>query len=229
MTVADISVSQQDLHGRQCYLKATHVIATVEPADASGPTITVRLEAGHLTAVRPEEMIVLPRIGAYVSTVGAVGWSTGFWLGFTSARVSDRPVAVFVTPSGVYQGTFSLTMLEQLAEVDVPEGFTAASALELLQRHHERWTGELVEDAKEWADDHDLCSKFDEFMHEHGLGSREATYRVDTEVRLDVSVLITGRSPDHAREEVDSDDIRQAIAAGLYTIDDYDTTDATRS
>ena len=55
---------------------------------------------------------------------------------------------------------------------------TARQDLANERAYHQNWRDALVSSAHEWARDNDLCSRFDDFMDEHGLPRRDVTLRV---------------------------------------------------
>ena len=67
----------------------------------------------------------------------------------------------------------------------------------------------LVADAHEWAEEHELCERFDRFCREHGLRERE--YDVTVRVTLSVPVSLTLPSTDDVEDTFtstyDEDDI----------------------
>jgi len=52
----------------------------------------------------------------------------------------------------------------------------------------------IVDAAHQYADDHDLCERFDEFMVEHGLRPRRRDYIVELDATVRVSVNVSGRN-----------------------------------
>ncbi|MBB1036344.1 hypothetical protein G6031_18425 [Dietzia sp. CQ4] len=120
--------------------------------------------------------------------------------------------------------------------VPVPEGsvgpvkgaplhFPALAALAVqnfeLQRAHEAWMENIVSEAQEWADRHNMCSAFEEFMHDHDLAGRERELEFSVRVVVTVSVPVTSRlSEQEARDSIDSAAVLEAIKeAGLSSYD----------
>lgn len=90
----------------------------------------------------------------------------------------------------------------------------------------------LVEDAHEWADRHNLCSVFDDFMKSHGLPTRTREYEVQTAVTTEVLVshYVRARSEDAARDAVgnmDWEKLRDLVWKELdgdryaFSVEDY--------
>jgi hypothetical protein len=85
----------------------------------------------------------------------------------------------------------------------------------------------LVDSAHEWADDNDLCQKFDQFMESQGLPGREREFTVSVSVSLTVNVdlPVTARSEQAARDEQFCISDLENLAAervsrdGVYAVD----------
>lgn len=90
-----------------------------------------------------------------------------------------------------------------------------------LQRVHEAWMENLVSEAQEWADQHGMCSAFEEFMHDHDLAGRERELEFSVRLEVTVSVPVTSRfSEQEARDSIDSDAVLEALKdAGLSSYD----------
>lgn len=65
----------------------------------------------------------------------------------------------------------------------------------------------------EWADEHDLCSRFDDFCAQHDLPTRTRDYDVRVNVSMSTRVTVTrsATSSDDAEDAVDRDDVREAL------------------
>ncbi|WP_128645086.1 hypothetical protein [Rhodococcus sp. BS-15] len=118
------------------------------------------------------------------------------------------------------------------AEKSAQELAEARAALRDVSSRHESAMDKLVADAHEWADDNDLCSRFDEFMEDHNLPTRLKDFDVEVSVRLSTSVTVRvsgARDSDAAEQEVRHSDVEEAMAnsglAGL-NLEDFDVVDA---
>jgi hypothetical protein len=118
------------------------------------------------------------------------------------------------------------------AEKSARELAEARAVLREVSSRHEVAMDKLVGDAHEWADDNDLCSRFDDFMEEHNLPTRRKDFDVEVSVRLStrVTVRVVGvRDSDAAEQEVDHSDVEEAMAnsglAGL-NLEDFDVVEA---
>ena len=56
----------------------------------------------------------------------------------------------------------------------------------------------IVDAAHVYADDHGLCSRFDDFMVKHGLRPRRRDYIVELDATVRVSVTVSGRNGEAA-------------------------------
>ena len=97
----------------------------------------------------------------------------------------------------------------------------------VLEGVHRAWVDRLVEDACAWADENSLCEQFDRFMEAHDLPGRSRDFDVEVEVvvRAVVTVPVSARSADDARESVCSYEVdsamREKIACSGFDIDDW--------
>lgn len=88
----------------------------------------------------------------------------------------------------------------------------------------------IVDAAHEYADDNDLCERFDSFMIEQGLRPRMRDYDVIVDVKLRVAVSVSARSADTASNDVGRYEIADAIENRYHggfrdLIEDYDVVD----
>lgn len=98
-----------------------------------------------------------------------------------------------------------------------------------LQRERSRLEA-IVDAAHEYADENDLCERFDSFMIDQGLRPRMRDYYVNVDVKLRVSVSVSARSADAAANEVDRYEVADAIDNLMPgelrdLIEDYDVAD----
>lgn len=118
------------------------------------------------------------------------------------------------------------------ASASARELASARVALREVESRNELAMGKLVADAHEWADDNDLCSRFDDFMEEHNLPTRLKDYDVEVSVRLTerVTVRVSGvRDSDAAEQRVDRDDVEEALGncgLGGLSLEDFDVVEA---
>ncbi|GAT07669.1 hypothetical protein H7I77_10030 [Mycolicibacterium novocastrense] len=69
----------------------------------------------------------------------------------------------------------------------------------------------IVDAAHHYANDNDLCSRFDDFMIEQGLRPRSRDYSVLVDVRLRVRISSSGHDADSASENVTTSEVVEAI------------------
>lgn len=95
----------------------------------------------------------------------------------------------------------------------------------LLEQHHvmEQFKARLNAAANEWADDNDLCGRYDEFMEEQGFSGREQDY--EAEITVTFRRTITGRSFDDASADLTSDDVAEwvseVVMSGEWSVEEY--------
>lgn len=219
MTITAPSSSGLDLSTREVYVTATHAFVTATSTD----NISVTLPSG--ATLGPDDYLPLPRVGervqieSYGRTVAGVylGHSdhgggpvlTAFVLNGTSVQTTPAPVTLWdarrsvtdtITPEAAV-----LEVMTALAEACKGRARDAA--------RHQEWIDDLVEDAHQWADEHDLCSRFDDFCSDHSLPTRTRDYDVRVNVSMSTRVTVTrsAGSSDDAEDAVDRDDVREAL------------------
>lgn len=89
----------------------------------------------------------------------------------------------------------------------------------------QRWAG-ILDNANEWADRHDLCEKYDEFLESNGLPTRVNDYDSTVTVELKITLITRGRDTETAASDVDFNMIAEHLAdlsrAELYdALSDY--------
>jgi len=81
------------------------------------------------------------------------------------------------------------------------------------QEVHADFLARLAEDARQYADENDLCGHFDDFMEKWGFQRREQEY----EVRIDfdpVYVTVMAASQEDAQNAVDAAAVTEALPSG---------------
>lgn len=98
--------------------------------------------------------------------------------------------------------------VEALAECVVADERTSLT--------RQQWLDTLIEDAHEMADNHDLCTAFDDFLDEHDLPRRTYLFEVEVEVTLTDrhTFSVEATSAEAAEEQVDDDFVRGALRLG---------------
>ncbi|WP_256277789.1 hypothetical protein [Mycolicibacterium grossiae] len=105
----------------------------------------------------------------------------------------------------------------------------AESARTALLDHEARLEG-IVDAAHDYANDNDLCERFDNFMMSQGLRPRSRDWVCEVDATVRVRIPVTSRSADAAGGEVTDRMVQEAIAAlgsgGLAdAIQDHDVVD----
>lgn len=95
-----------------------------------------------------------------------------------------------------------------------------------VQRRRKAELNAIVMAAHEYADDNDLCERFDEFLDEHGLPSRnERTQEVEVMVTVRLTVYTKGRNESEAYEQMEHEEVVAALSetiAGNPSAIDYE-------
>ena len=80
----------------------------------------------------------------------------------------------------------------------------AEASEKALEAKHKNDMEALVADARQWADENELCSAFDEFMEEHGLPARLRDWTVKVEVPITLEFTVEDMSnAEDARKEAE--------------------------
>lgn len=194
------------------------VVARVVSVDvADGGMVCLSRDPGRM---RPaSEVVVLPRPGERFTVAG----ESSVWLGLAQPAGPVKGAAEVVSVRE--SGTVAFHS-EQLDVLDVRRSVSAwltqddplavVLAGEALGRRDERmaavrWRQSLEADAHEWADDNDLCERFDEFMVNHGLEGRRREFRFRVEATATVYITATGRSEEDARENITTSEVVDEI------------------
>lgn len=162
-------------------------------------------------------------------------------LAFTVLALTPGEVTVMSTASPspwwsrtvpVLRGALESRLVETQAVTDLQE---ARAALREEHARHARQVDKLVEDAHSWADENDLCSRFDDFMVEHDLPPRDRDFDVEVKVTLTSCVRVRisrVRDAQAAENAVDDAEVREALAEnGIHVgngldLDDFSIEDA---
>lgn len=132
--------------------------------------------------------------------------------------VSQVELSAWSVPDGSMP---SWVVLLASAQWDIARARSGAEqARRALDEHRNRLEA-IVDAAHEYADDNDLCSRFDDFMIDQGLRARSRDYAVSVDVRLRVSVTESGHDADSASGNVD----RNAVAEAIYNLSCYELRD----
>ncbi len=174
--------------------------------------------------------VPLPVVGETVRILpaGAEGpVIAGCWMGWQRAREAasvDTVTVRVLVGAEIVSRLVPITALDAaitVTGVTSPETKDAVAAAASLSAQLDRKNTEqrnyldgLVQDAHEYADENDLCSRFDDFMESHGFPRRARSY----EVRItfeDVYVTVMAESQEGADAAVDAEDVAHSVAGAL--------------
>ena len=193
--------------GRQVFVNG--IVATVTGVEGD-MAHTDRAGVVEVAAVR---RCLLPRVGDVVVMYGL----PVVWL---ETDVSARtPKGLVLEGETVIEMTPGLGALRLTGERWEPQ---VCQVLARLHNEHRAWRERLNRDANELADRLDLCSRYDEFMKEHGLTPRQREYAADITIRL--RGYIHGTDFVDARESMTPAVVRSMVE-GLGEDLEWDTDD----
>lgn len=230
--VESLSVLDWEGRGAVCSGRLTRVSAV------RGSEVFVTEWPG--TAWDAVSVVPLPVIGERVAVMTTSGLvEGGAWLGLTGGTSGD------LSRMASADGSLGVWLLvgEQVRTVRVqPDGLdarkvvtgtlsdgerAAVAVLAALQRthaeamtKHEQWLAGLVSDAHDYANDNDLCGRFDEFMTEHGLPGRVREFRFRVNVQSSVYLTVEGADAEAAQESITREQVWDAMSC--YGIDEWE-------
>jgi hypothetical protein len=166
-------------------------------------------DLGLLTPVQaPEGAIPLPEPGEVVRIDDA---AMGQWVGLAEPVVGPQITvrllnkgevsAHLVAIPDLCAGKIVVGQQDEATTLAVRALSQAYAVSDRAHIRNEWWKESLVEDAHDYANAHDLCSRFDEFMVEHDLPAR--SYEHIVEVELTVTLSIEGYDDNHVEGQVD--------------------------
>lgn len=78
-------------------------------------------------------------------------------------------------------------------------------------REHEQRLERIVDAAHSYADEHSLCSAFDDFMVDQGLPARDRDYIHDVDVTVSIRLRVSAHSAEAAASLVDDEMVRNEL------------------
>ena len=189
------------------------------------------------TALRPTEavlassVVALPKPGEAVTLPRSVGERLAVWVGLRGVS----PSADMIEAHLLIEGSVQLFTLEaavvdarrtvEVAATDVEEAaadalFAELTAHQRTRDDHETWTNTLVEDAHHYADENDLCERFDSFMRKHDLPARTRDYDLRVTVTATLVVSREAGSVEEAISDLTTEDVWAAMSR--HSIDDWE-------
>ena len=205
-----------EMAGRTAFVEGGRVLTTV--THSSDTLVFTAHTAGQ--GLTETEVVTLPITGEFV-TVDLNGRAlAGHWLGLATEHPSANAVEAFVlTTAGVVEAIMVPSSTIEARRIVTPnvqkaERGTALTALLVEARKHRQAEttyrnrlDRLVESAHEYAEDNELCGKFDEFMEENSLPPRQKSFDLAVEVTATVYLTREGRDADDAAESVSKEEI----------------------
>lgn len=191
---------------------------------------------GLSTPVPTSEAVILPSVGESVHLQVGSEYRRGTWLGLRDEQrepisaadstvlavlllQDDGTVAELDVPISEMQATFTVDALAQSEQVELLRIIAgqhraqreAATKLQDAERRHREWVDDLVSEAHEWADENDLCHRFDDFMEEHNLPPRSHDYKLSVTMRVQVCLTASGRDVEAAIQSLSRSELFDRI------------------
>lgn len=180
------------LVGRQVFCDGT--VATVTSIEGE-KALTDRAGMVDLDVARRG---VLPQMGEVVLLHG----QRVVWL----EAVQPGPPLVAVVMAGPQVQHRSVTEVASIvATGEEPMDRQLCRALATMEAEHREQMRRLNADANEWADDNDLCSRYDEFMESQGMEGR--THYYTAKITITVEAEVEGRDFEAATQDWTTADI----------------------
>lgn len=224
-------VSRQVWHPNLLASQASATVADVEVSE-SGEHVLVMGDGARCGV---GDAVLLPKVGQDVRLEDGGAIILGHFLGIlgrVDQGVGARLRGSVLTASGMQ--TVALPPVAWQVPVEARGGgFTGvdvdAAVRALAEVHigaekaaqgYEAWKARTVARAHEYADDNDLCSRFDDFMEEVGLPSRRRSENVSVEVTVNVEVEVElGRhddAVDFITDQMVREELDRRVAEGCY-------------
>ena len=166
----------------------------------------VGASVGGVSSDAPSAVPVVPVVGELVSWQGR----RCVWISRVQSEGDGVRGWIVVLEEPFGRVCVSLSSLVAVGDrVGVGELLDVVVGLDCVRAHR---LSELEAAAHEWADDNDLCERFDDFMEEMGLSRRVRDFEVEVQVCVRGSVSAT--SEDAAYEVVEWAEIQQWMEEG---------------
>jgi len=183
------------LLGRECRIPATG-FGVLHAMSEQGVQLVQHNAASE--AVECPGAVPLPAVGELVRILAAgEDWPvlSGCWMGYRHHPMASQETATVRVLRGTevvscevpYAALHAGTVVTGVTSPETKDAVITAECLttDLLrqQREHADFLARLADDAREYADDNDLCSNFDDFMEKWGFHRREQEYEVRMRLR----------------------------------------------
>lgn len=182
------------------------------------------------TALNPDEkafewaVVVLPQPGETVTVASTDGQVCGLWVGLRGVSPDASRIHADLLVDGqvrrVSVATGEVDARQTVSQLASDGEEAAATALfqEMTAHQETRETqqaqlDQLVDDAHTYADDNELCRRFDEFMVSHGLRPRTRDYELRVEVTATVYLTREAANAEDAADALTRDEVFAALNA----------------
>ncbi|ROZ88058.1 hypothetical protein EEB19_22215 [Gordonia sp. OPL2] len=157
---------------------------------------------------------VWPSIGEGVLNLSDPVSGAGAWVSVEDMRRAETEAA---------------TLREALRRAELDRDTAREEITSLMEQDRERNAA-----AREWADDNDLCDRFERFCEAYGWQGRTDDMTVTVRVSVDVDLIVPGvhrgdQDTYSLTEQIDDTDVREKLEAGAYALNSYDVTDYERA
>ncbi len=218
--VQDASVQ---LLGRECRIPGTG-FGLLHAMSVQGVPLVQHNAASE--AVECPGAVPLPVMGELVRILAAGEDGpvlSGCWMGYSPHPMASQETVTVRVLRGTavisrevpYAALHAGTVVTGVASPETKDAITAAECLaanlRCQRREHADFLVRLAEDARQYADDNDLCGRFDDFMEEHGFDRREQEYEVEIEFEPVTLRGVMASSQEAADNSVDDEDVRRAL------------------
>lgn len=168
-----------------------------------------------METVSPAPTGTIPRTGQFVCLFRDGVVSAGWLMEEPREQEPDPTGQVYfeaqlLTADGVV--VFARRKRQEWLDAERDDRSPDVRTLLTVQRRRKAELHDIVMAAHEYADDNDLCERFDQFLDEHGLPSRnDRTQGVDLMVTVRLTVETTGRDESEAYERLQREEVLTAL------------------
>lgn len=220
LPTGEVPTDRSDLIGRLAWRQDAGVLTSVIAA-TEATTRTADAPGGDLPR---SEVVVLPALGEAVIVADDGAQVEGTWLGLLDEYYPGANAEVLLVCGGeVTTATVALEACDARAVVTAPATpgaepllgallATARSAHRTAQLAQQR-VDELITDAHTYADDHSLCSAFDDFLEDHGFPRRTREFELTVSVTATIYLTRTAENADDAIESVLTSEVMERLTA----------------
>lgn len=220
LPAADMPVDRSDLIGRLAWRQDAGVLTSVIAATE----VTTRTADALGRDLARGEVVVLPVLGEAVVVIDGGAQVEGTWLGLVEEyRPGASAEVLLVCGEEVTTATVALEACDARAVVTAPAtaateallGALLATARSAHRAHRiaQERVDALISDAHTYADDHSLCSAFDDFLEDHGFPRRTREFELTVSVTATIYLTRTAENADDAIESVLTSEVMERLTA----------------